>query len=75
MKTNKAIFFLKSVEPMEKKTKNPESVFFLLFPDDDFHFNSGLGESTDYFNITLEIITESPNTSLPQFLLNTHAPN
>lgn len=52
-------------------------LFFLLFPDCDFHFNLGLGEPgpETLFNITLDVITDCTAASPPQFLLNTYTPN
>lgn len=51
MKTNKGNIFLKRGAYGKK---NLESVFFLLFPDNDFHFNSGLGESKDSISTSHE---------------------
>lgn len=47
-----------TVQPMEKNTES-----FLLFPDRDFHFKLGLGESGSLFNITQIIITDCTSAS------------
>lgn len=47
MKTNKDNIFFKERSLWKKQS---DSVFFLLFPDGDLHFNSGLGESKEHIS-------------------------